>query len=396
MHRLSAVPAVWLGWVVSRLLLGYLILTETTPFGDVRYYHSAVSGADPTAMLEYPDAGVWPVRLLGELTRFEGVPFVYGFLLMCALIDAALLALLLRGGPGRFPAAWFWVFFGLATGHVLWLRLDLFPGGLVAAAAALLLRHPALGSAVLALAAAVKLWPAVLGAGLVGGLRHRGTWIRVGSFCAASTALAGLTWATSGLPRLLSPFSYQGDRGLQIESLAATPFLVRAHLVPEAYTVGYAASKSFEIHGPGTGLAVRLTDLGMAAALLFAVGWAVWQLRADRWHPRGAVAFLLFMALLLMAVNKVFSPQYLVWIGPLVAVCLLLSRTRLLRTLAGLLVLAAALGLYVYPYHYDELWSSPATAGVEIAVLALRNVIVVVMTVLAGVWLFNEHRMLRG
>lgn len=221
MHRLLSAPAVWLGWVNARLALAGLIAAQTIPFGDVRYYHRGVSGADPTAMTEYPDAGVWPVRVLGWLTGMEGVPFVVGFLVMCLLIDATFLAALLHRRHIR--AGWFWVVFGLATGHVLWLRLDLFPGVLVAAAAALLFTRPRWAAAVLALAAAMKLWPAVLAAGLVGGARRVGTWVRVGVFGATLVGLAALTWATSGLDRLLRPVLYQGDRGIQIESLAATP-----------------------------------------------------------------------------------------------------------------------------------------------------------------------------
>ena len=388
MHRLLSAPAVWLGWVAARLALAGLIAAQTIPFGDVRYYHRGVSGADPTAMTEYPDAGVWPVRVLGWLTGMEGVPFVVGFLVMCLLIDATFLAALLHRRHIR--AGWFWVVFGLATGHVLWLRLDLFPGVLVAAAAALLFTRPRWAAAVLALAAAMKLWPAVLAAGLVGGARRVGTWVRVGVFGATLVGLAALTWATSGLDRLLRPVLYQGDRGIQIESLAATPFLVRAHGDPGAYEVGYAASKSFEIHGPGTDMAVQVADVGMAAVLLFALGWAAWQLVADRWSPRVTLAFLTLLVLLLVVVNKVFSPQYIVWVGPLVAVSLALTRSRLVGALAVLTVVAAGLGLWVYPFHYDALWVSPATAGTEIAVLALRNGLIVMMTVLAAAWLRQE------
>ncbi len=383
---------VWLGWVVSRLLLLRLLLAEPMPFGDVRYYHRGISGADPTALAEYPDVGVWPVRLLGWVTGAEGVPFTIGFVLMNALVDATVLALLLRGGQRRLTAGWFWVLFGLATGHVLWLRLDLFPGVLVAGAAALLFSRPAVGSAVLAAAAAVKLWPAVLAAGLVGGIRRSGTWVRVGSFLLALLGLAGVTWATSGPERLLSPLSYQGDRGIQIESVAATPFLIRAHGDPEAYWMGYAASKSYEIHGPGTDLAVAVADVALYAVLVFALGWAVWQLFADRWAPRTALAFLLLLVLLLMMANKVFSPQYIVWVGPLLAVCLQMTRSRLVGLLAGVAVVTAGLGLYVYPYHYDELWLSPGGAGGVIAVLAVRNLLIVVMTGLAALWLGREVR----
>src|SRR5699024_587577 len=130
--------------------------------GDVHYYHHGMFGDDPTVMTEYPDAGVWPLRLLGLITGPEVTGFLIGFGVMTALLDAAFLALLLTlGRERRFRAAWFWVVFGTAVGHVFWLRLDLFPGVLVGVFAALLFTRPAWASAVLALATAVKLWPGV-------------------------------------------------------------------------------------------------------------------------------------------------------------------------------------------------------------------------------------------
>lgn len=393
MRRFSSVPVVWFGWVVARLILGGMILVEPHPLGDVRYYHSGLFGADPTAMTEYPDAGVWPLRLLGMLTGPELTGFLIGFAVMMLLIDAAFLTLLLSvGGARRFTAAWFWVCFGTACGHVFWLRLDLFPAVLVGLFAALLFTRPAIGAGVLALATAVKLWPGVLAAGLVGGLRRGATWLRVTVFAGTLLALAAVTWATSGLPRLLSPLNYQGERGVQIESLAATPFLIEAHRRPAEYWTGYAASKSFEISGPGTGVAVLVTDWAMIAVLLAAVAWAGWNLVADRWRPLRTVAFSLLLVLLLIATNKVFSPQYIVWVGPLLAVCLYVTRSRLVQVMAVLTVLTAALGTWIYPFHYDALWTEPATAGTEITVLAVRNGLILLLTLLSAVWLVLQSR----
>lgn len=397
MRRFSSVPVVWFGWVVARLILAGMILVEPHPLGDVRYYHSGLFGTDPTAMTEYPDAGVWPLRLLSALTGPEMTGFLIGFGVMMMLVDAAFLTLLLSvGGTRRFTAAWFWVCFGLAAGHVFWLRLDLFPAVLVGLFAALLFTRPAVGAAVLALATAVKLWPGVLAAGLVGGLRRGATWRRVLAFTFTLVALAGVTWWTSGLPRLLNPLDYQGGRGIQIESLAATPFLLHAHNRPGEYWIGFAASKSFEISGPGTDVAVLATDWAMVAVLLAAVAWAGWNLMADRWRPLRTVAFSLLFVLLLIMTNKVFSPQYIVWLGPLLAVCLYVTRSRLVQVMAVLTVIAAVLGTWVYPFHYDALWADPATAGTEITVLAVRNGLIVVLTLLAAMWLVLQSRRGRG
>lgn len=397
MRRFSSVPVVWFGWVLARLILAAMILLDPRPLGDVRYYHSGLFGTDPTAMTEYPDAGVWPLRLLGLFTGPEMSGFLIGFGVLMLLLDAAFLTLLLSvGGARRAAAAWFWIFFGLAAGQVFWLRLDLFPAVLVGLFAALLFTRPAVGAAVLALATAMKLWPGVLAAGLVGGLRRGPSWLRVLTFTFTLLALAGITWMSSGLPRLLSPLNYQGDRGIQIESLAATPFLLQAHNRPEEYWIGFAASKSFEVSGPGTAVAVVLTDWAMIAVLLAAVVWAGWNLVADRWRPLRAIAFCLLLVLLLIGTNKVFSPQYIVWVGPLLAVCLYVTRSRLVQVMAVLTIITAALGTWIYPFHYEALWSDPSSAGTEITVLAVRNGLIIVLTLLATAWLTVQTRRGRG
>lgn len=394
-------PAVWIGWILARLMLWWLIWRDQRPFGDVRYYFNGVTGLDPAAMTEYPDAGVWPVRLLALVTGDNWDTFRWGFVVMCLVIDAAFLALILsRPDRNRLTAGWFWVFFGVALGHVFYLRLDLFPGLLVAAFGALLFRHPAWASVALAVATAVKLWPGVLAASLVGGLRRAGTWIRLLAFFGSLAAIALATVATSGVGRLISPLTYQGDRGLQIESLAATPFMLDAHRNPADYWIGYAASKSFEIHGAATERAVTAVDTGMLLVLGFAVLLAAAMMLTDRWHPRSALAFALLLVLLLIVTNKVFSPQYLVWIAPLLAVCLCVSGDWQVRAMAVLTVIAAGLTFGVYPVHYDVLHQNITAAGLPLALLAARNSLVVVLTVLSAWWLgrvvFKELRQRGG
>lgn len=393
MRRLSTGPAVWIGWLVARLILVWLVAGTQAPRGDVHYYHLGVFGEDRTALTEYPDAGIWPVRLLALVTGPDPGLFLTGFVLLCLLLDAVVLGLLLRfGGPHRFTAGWFWVVFGVAVGPVFVLRLDLWPAVLVGAFAALLLRRPRWASAALALATAMKLWPGVLAAGLVGGWRRAGTWLRTGWFVGTLGLLCLVTVAVSGLDRLLSPLTYQGDRGLQVEALTATPFVVAAHLSPERWSIGYSSSKSYEITGPGTEAAVTLSSGLMAAVVLLAAAWALRALVRDRWRPRTATAFSVLLICLLIVANKVFSPQYIVWLGPLLAVCLCLTSSRLVRAMAGLVVLAAALGTVVFPFLYDSLTHATGDALAAVVVLVLRNVLVLVVTALAAVWLWREDR----
>lgn len=118
MKRIASVPAVWIGWVIARLVLIYLLKINHNPRGDVAYYFAGRFGDDPTKMTEYPHAGTWPTVLLGWLTGENINAFYIGFTIMTLLVDAAFLALLLRHHatqPRSFQAAWFWVLFGTAA-----------------------------------------------------------------------------------------------------------------------------------------------------------------------------------------------------------------------------------------------------------------------------------------
>ena len=249
----ASVPAVWTAWVLARIALGFIILDNFTPRGDVAYYFFGEFGDDPTMMTEYPHAGTWPVEILTAIIGDRLDSFYIAFVVMCMLFDALFLALVLRGHQNNsrvFYAGWFWALFGTLAGQVFYMRLDIFPALAVAAAAACITRWPNLASAMLAFATTMKLWPGVLAAGLVGRFTKGKAWLRLVSFFAALVALCAVTVFTRGWDRLISPLTYQGDRGLQIESIPATPFVYQAFFEPERWEMGYATSKSFEIAGP--------------------------------------------------------------------------------------------------------------------------------------------------
>lgn len=404
--------------MLARLGLAYLIKCDFSSRGDIAYYYYAKFGTDPTFMTEYPDAGVWPIDILAKIVGPNLLAFYIAFVVMCFAVDAAFLALILRGhrdNPRTFGAGWFWVFFGTAAGQVLVMRLDLFPALAVAGAAALLYRHPAIGSGMLAFATAMKLWPGVLAAGLVGRFSSRKSWLRLCSFFATLAAMCGVTVAIKGYDRLVSPLSYQGGRGLQIESIPATFHVYKSFFSPGTWRLEYAASKSFEISGPGVDKAIALSNAMMAATVAFALAWALFRLIVGKWSPRSTVAFFALMVLLLIVSNKVFSPQYIVWFGPLLAVAIRQPmparrtpgvplaaepRTRIIRTCLVLLavaaIFAAALGTFIYPFNYDYLWKFIGVRFAPIAALVARNSLMVAMTAIAALWLFAEARQERA
>lgn len=347
-------------------------------------------GAVP--LTEYPDAGLWPVRAIIQLSGDHAYVFLTlfsGFLI--ALSTAFFFYLLNRSHR----AALFWTAFTAAAGPIVYSRLDLIPGLLVAATAAALFTHPKLASALLGFAAMSKLWPAALAAGLVDKWNRSTTWIRLATFGGTLVVVGAITALTSGWDRLVSPLTYQDVRGLQIESILATPLIVAAAFFPGHWHIDKAPSKSFEIFGPGVDQLVTASSVLMACTMLFGLGWALWHFLGDAWSPRSTALFFLTMVLLLIVSNKVFSPQYVVWFGPLLAVLVAKqpeepgasaqagtsSEADALRKLTWLSVLVAALTTAVFPFTYNLLFEGPHWFAA--LVLTARNILMVYITYLA-------------
>ncbi|HIW92841.1 MAG TPA: DUF2029 domain-containing protein [Candidatus Corynebacterium avicola] len=405
-----------LGGVLAHVIPVYWILHDGEALGDVRYYRWGLTGQMDGAMTEYPEVGTWPAKLAQAFTGSEVSDaaesrFIIGFIALNILTSAAFAALLWWRGRARgaATAVWFWLLFIAVSGPIGVTRLDLFPGLLVAGAVWLLFtsaRARNLAPVLLAAATMMKLWPGTLGAMLVGGWRRRSTWVRVAVFVASLAALCLLVVVTGSVDRLTSPLTYQGDRGLQIESIAATPVMLAAavagYLNPSAqssWEIGYAASKSYEITGPGVGTAVTVATVAQVVVIVAALAWAVTRLLRDDWTPTFALASILLLTVLVIATNKVFSPQYTVWVAPAAAVGLLVvtgDARRWIRAVAGLVLVIAGLTAAVYPGAYEGLVTAAPDLDATV-VLTLRSIAFIVLAVVCAGWTFSSSgRAARG
>ncbi|WP_156980175.1 glycosyltransferase 87 family protein [Corynebacterium terpenotabidum] len=387
-----------LGWVLAHLIPVVWINRYGTSTGDVHYYFVGVNHFFPDTMTEYPVIGALPAHLVNLLPGGEDA-YINWFIALCVATSAVFTAWLvyMDSSPSH-RAAWFWIMFIGLSGPIVLTRLDLFPSLTVAAFAALLFARTRAArraaAIVLAVATMMKLWPGVLGAALVGGFRRRSTWARIGWFFGSLVVICLLIAAVSGVDALTTPLNYQSDRGLQIESLAATPVMLAASFAAVGdtrWSISYAASKSFEIIGPGAGIMTTVATVATAAMVLFALGWAVTRLIRDDWSPMQALSFSLTMVALIIATNKVFSPQYITWLAPSVAVALLVSRRRIVAVLAVEVLVTALLTTFVYPVYYDWLMVVP-TATQAVVILALRNVGILVIAGTALWWAVTAAR----
>jgi hypothetical protein len=271
--------------------------------------------------LEYPPAAL-PVFVAPALAG-EGD---YGrafdrLMLVCGAAAVALVALtLVAAGASRerlYGAVAFASLAPLALGSVTLTRYDLWPAALTAGAlAALVLGRERFGFAALALAVAAKLYPGViLPVALVYVARRAGN-----RAAGAALAVFGAVLAACVLPFLVvSPDGFaasvarQAGRPLQVESLGAAALLV-------AREAGLYEPTVVSSHG-SQNLAGALPDALATAqtALQLAAVAAVWILFArgaptrERLLTASAAAVGAFVAF-----GKVLSPQFLIWLLPLV------------------------------------------------------------------------------
>ena len=324
-----------------------------------RYGDAIVEGRVPYRdfAVEYPP-GALPFFALPALSNegdddgfrhaFEALIWVAGAL---AVVFAALA---LRGVGAARPRTWAALAFislaPLALGSVVLSRYDLWPAAItIAAVAALAFGRTRIGSAALGLGFATKLYPGLL---LPLALAH--AWRRRGAREALRSATAFLAVvAAVVLPFLaLSPGGVwhsivrQATRPLQIESLGAG-FLLVAHQLWGAGITMRSSAGSQNLVATGSG-AIAAVQTVLQIGALIGIWFAYARGPADRerlirWSAAAVCAF--------VALGKVLSPQFLIWLVPLVP----LVRGR--RGVIASVFLATALVLTQvwFPFRYWRL-----------------------------------------
>ncbi|MCF2707107.1 DUF2029 domain-containing protein [Arcanobacterium haemolyticum] len=372
---------IWAMWGLSRIALYLLCLLDMVPTGDVFYYFRGISGRDPSAMVEYPAVSLWPLQAIYELSFHNRTAFLYIFFGFCLLLDAAFFLILTRSRLKRPDlAGLFWIVFGFACLHMLIMRLDILPGVVVGLAALYLFTKPAYSSVFLGIATMLKLWPGVLAVVIVDKWRKTRTWINLATFAGTLVVLCALVALFNGPEHLVSPLTYQSDRGLQVESIVGTPFTALAALFNvHGYKIAYATSKSFEVTGPGVNIGLHVTTVLMLATVVFALAFALYRFFKGGWQIESALSVALLLVLMLVVSNKVYSPQYELWFGPILAVALAsFPDNRHVRKMCALAIAVAVFSSILYPYLYDSV-VTPAGNGIGVIPLVIRNILVIWM-----------------
>jgi uncharacterized membrane protein len=180
----------------------------------------------------------------------------------------------------------------------------------------------------------------------------------------------------------------QTARGLQIESVAASPFLLRDVLQPGSVTVVVPPGGSMSILAAGAQVANTLAPLTVLA-LTMVVYFVIWRVRgALRADAEAVPVAVLALMLAAMCGNKVLSPQHMIWVLPVVALALVAKRPTF-RVPAAIAFVATILTQLEYPGMYMSMMHLEHTA---ILVIAARNLLLVGALVAALVVLWRLQR----
>lgn len=334
----------------------------------------------------------WAARGLAALGLAADQTFTAAWTVMVTALNFLAVWRLLRHPGGR-AATWWWVGFLFALGPVAVGRLDAVVPPLVILALLAAARRPRLASALLTFGAWVKVAPGALLVPVVMMLRR--SWsAAVWPAAAVSAAVLGVVGLLGGREHVWSFLSAQGGRGLQVEAVGATPWMVWG-LFSDAVQRVYSPLKTYEVTGPGVEVGCQVLDglfyttMVLVALLLAWRAWGPRRLPAVELLARGSLLLMLTM----IVTDKVLSPQYLTWLVAPVAVALAWQLTTRADRSGGyatgpaarlsgwwatawvLLGLAAATQA-VFPWGYAGLLGAqPAVT----AVLVVRNVGLVVL-----------------
>ncbi|MDX3062457.1 glycosyltransferase 87 family protein [Streptomyces clavifer] len=343
------VSAIYHGWYE-------VLLTGSFPMDDVTW--------------QYPPAAALAVLSPALLPFLE---YASAFFLLVLLCDALALGLLLyaAGRPGtRAAGAWVWVAGVPLLGPTVYARYDLMVTAVAVAALLAGVRHPRVLGALAGFGALLKVWPVLLLAGTARGRATRRSW-------SAAAVTAGLTALVAALaaPGAFAFLTFQRDRGLEIESLGAMVIHVARQYGWEGGVELRYGSMEF------TGQYVPLVSTLALWLSVLALGWLlVWRLRARTFavHTPADAAFT--AVLLFTTTSRVISPQYMVWLVGLAAVCLVFRGSRMALP-ACLVLVATGVTLLEFPLGFAHVVASDARG---VALLAVRNGLLVAATLTAG------------
>lgn len=351
-------------WAATRVGILALLLVDRVGDSGVagevhtlyrRWYEQLAQGAFPLndVTWQYPPGAALVFLSPGAL---PWLTYFQAFVALTLAADAVITLALARAGV---RGAWLWVCGLPLLLHLPYARYDVQVTAVAVLALLAARNRPLTGGALAGLGAMIKVWPLLTVLGTPRGRTTRAAWLAAAASAAALLSVLSLAFTHS-----LDFLRQQGARGVQIESLGGTA-LQLARKAGWSGSVRYQYG-AFEFVGPHVPSVARISLLLTVAAVCWLL---LWRVRATRWTPATPFDAAFAAVLLFTVTSRVISPQYLIWLLGLAAVCLT-SRHTTQRPVALLMLPAAALSALAYPLLYDDVL---AGSPLGLLLMVVRN-----------------------
>jgi len=276
----------------------------------------------------------------------------------------------------------------IAVGPLITMRYDLLPAVLVLAAlTSFMIGRTKTAWAVLALGVTAKLYPVIIAPlFVIYHLRNKqyNQLIKGGITFLAVLLVVTLPWLISNPTGFWYSLSYHVERGLHSESSYATVLMI-GQLLGLTQVEGEFSFGSWNLRSPLADSLAGLSSYISVGSLVILYSLCTWLLgrrstsRAGiKMLESGAAAlmfrFALLAVIILLLTSKIFSPQFLIWLLPLLP---LINGQQ--RHTIWLFLVIGGLTWYIFPYHYIEFELGEPYL---IAMVAARNLLLAVMGIL--------------
>jgi uncharacterized membrane protein len=369
----AAVHLFFLGWMMTFIVHG-------DTFSDTEQYRQwALLGYNPANLGDAISPWVYPV--LAQVPIFAANVFgpslyLLGWTLIITALNALGLLYLTRGPRAQrgIAPAWFWLFFTVFMGYLSFARVEGITAPIVLIALLYAADRPVVAAVLLSVATWIKVWPAAVVGPLLIASAKRVQVLIAGA--AVSAVVAGATVLSGAGSHLFEFAVNQGERGMQLEATFSTPWVwLSVFGIGGSKIADNLAINSTEVYGPGADLAAALMQPLLVLAAAAGALIMIWALRRGAEREELLLEGSLLMVSAFIVFNKVGSPQFIIWLAPVVIAGLTHHWDRW-KVPAMLLMGIAFTTFVIYPLFYTPLiHANPIMA----AVLTVRNVLLVTL-----------------
>jgi hypothetical protein len=368
------------------------LFPDAISFGDLSLYdywaYQVDNGTGVYGLVTewvYPALAFVPIWIAGALNL---VSYEVSWLtLVFGLNTAAVLLMVRKANKGGVfsgtNASWAFLSALLLLGPVAVSRIDSVSAALAILGLVAINRNSTgIAAALFTIAGWIKIWPVALFAAMIAVFKNKMQAVVVATIISASIIGIGLL---AGGTKVFGFVLQQQERGIQIESVMATPWM---------WLAKFGSANIFfdddiltnQVSGPLVQELAAVSNYLLVAALGITAFLAVRAVRAGRNRNQVFVLAALTGVLDLIVFNKVGSPQFMIWLAvPLVALVFFSTNKSKVALAMGAAILL--LTQLVYPVFYIELLG---LESMPLGLLTVRNLLLVALLIWANTQLLKK------